>query len=66
LVCEHGVLQSPNLVLPETPLPRQYQPVFTVQTMGGPAQTSLAADVKQASDSWFAVRQMTTKLACRE
>jgi hypothetical protein len=43
LGCEHGVLQSPNLVLPKTPLPQQ--PMFTVQTLGAPA--SLAADMKQ-------------------
>jgi hypothetical protein len=46
LGCEHGVLQSPSLVLPETPLQHQYQPVFAVQTVGAPAQTSLAADMK--------------------
>ena len=46
LGCEHGVLQSPNLVLPETPLPHQYQPVFAVQTVGARAQTSLAANMK--------------------
>jgi hypothetical protein len=44
LGCEHGVLQSPNLVLPETP--PQRQPVFAVQTVSAPAQTSLAADMK--------------------
>jgi hypothetical protein len=44
LGCEHGVLQSPNLVLPETPL--QHQPVFAVQTAPPVAQTSLAADMK--------------------
>jgi hypothetical protein len=46
LGCEHAVLQSPSLVLPETPLQHQYQPVFAVQTVGAPAQTSLAADMK--------------------
>ena len=45
LGCEHGVLQSPNLVLPETPL--HYQPVFAVQTVHArAAQTSLAAHMK--------------------
>jgi hypothetical protein len=44
LGCEHRVLQSPNLVLPETPL--QHHPVFAVQTALGRAQTSLAADMK--------------------
>jgi hypothetical protein len=43
---EHAVLQSPNLVLPETPLQRRYQPVFVVQTVGAPAHSSLAADMK--------------------
>jgi hypothetical protein len=43
---EHGVLQSPKLVLPETPLQQKYQPVFAVQTVGAAAQTSLAADMK--------------------
>jgi len=57
---EDGVLQSPNLVLPETPLQHQYQPVFVVQTVGGPAQTSLAADMKPGNDSWFTVSRMTT------
>jgi hypothetical protein len=46
LGCEHAVLQSPNLVLPETPLQHQYQPVLAVQTVGAPAQTSLAANMK--------------------
>jgi hypothetical protein len=46
LGCEHAVLQSPNLVLLETPLQRRYQPVFVVQTVGAPAQSSLAADMK--------------------
>ena len=46
LGCEHGVLQSPKLVLPETPLQPQYQPVFAVQTVGARAQTSLAANMK--------------------
>jgi hypothetical protein len=46
LGCEHAVLQSPNLVLPDTPLQHQYQPVLAVQTVGAPAQTSLAADMK--------------------
>jgi hypothetical protein len=44
LGCEHGVLQSPNLVLPDTPL--QHQPMFGVQTVPPVAQTSLAADMK--------------------
>ena len=43
---KQGVLQSRNLVLPETSLQHQYQPVFAVQTVGGPAQTSLVADMK--------------------
>jgi hypothetical protein len=46
LGCEHAVLQSPNLVLPATPLQHQYQRVLAVQTVGAPAQTSLAADMK--------------------
>jgi hypothetical protein len=46
LDCEHSVLQSPNVVLPETPLQHQYQPVFAMQTVGAPAPTSLAADMK--------------------
>jgi hypothetical protein len=46
LGCEHGVLQSPNLVLPETPLQHRNQPVFAVQTVRVPTQTSLAADMK--------------------
>jgi hypothetical protein len=49
LGCEQAVLQSPNLVLPETPLQQRYQPVFAVQTVGEPAQTSLAADMTLAS-----------------
>jgi hypothetical protein len=45
LGCEHRVLQSPNLVLPETPL--QHHPVFAVRTARARgAQTSLAADMK--------------------
>ena len=46
LGCEHAVLQSPNLVLPETPLQHHIRPVFAVQTVRVPAQTSLAADMK--------------------
>lgn len=45
LGCEHGVLQSPNLVVPETPLPHKFRPVSAVQTVRA-AQTSLAANMK--------------------